>query len=598
MNYTLRNFLWGAVGFVIFLLLSVLIAGKDWTIPPPVPGYNSSTVLLANDGKTTLLSPWRSEHEELDKLSDFSPYIVKAVIAQEDHRYDWHLGVDPIGIIRALFSTQQGGSTIIQQLARSVYPDIGKEKTLGRKIQEVLAALKLEFVYSKNEILRLYLNRVFLGGRGGINIYGFEDAAQYYFDKSASFLNLAEAATIAATIPAPNARNPEKEPDNVEDLRDIMIDSMLNAGVISEDEAHEAKRTHIKFNNPPDDSIARPFRKYVAIDEIKDPNVLGKVGEKNDWVIYTTLDPKIQELAERALRKAIQNNGDRLGISEGAIVTLDSRTGEILAMVGGETNEGVNLATSTNHSPASTFKVFTYAAALEKGISPRKLYSCDGLSWQGQSYEPCERSSGSIDFYRAMAQSENPVALRVAKEVGLEKVADMAKKLGINSELKLTPGLVLGQEEVSLLEMTGAYTAFANGGVWHRPHGIKRIKDRTRCGDPDDFSTCKESYSFDKDQKDGTKRVLSSKTAATMNNLLRGVVRSGTGRRADMGYKAAGKTGTSDKGTNLWFIGYLPDYNLVTGIWLGNEPPGPTKGSSGNAAALWKAYMSDVVKLR
>jgi 1A family penicillin-binding protein len=584
--------------------LLVLWIGFEWSKVDVYPLPRESTrpvVVYARDDETTINPVARNTHRELKNISDFSKYLPQAVIASEDSRYYWHFGVDPLGILRAvainLHSSElrQGASTITQQLARSLFPEVGRQNTAGRKIREMLVAFKLEAIYSKNHILKTYLNRVYLG----IGTYGFEDAAQFYFDKSASQLDLSEAATLVAILPAPNLYNPVKDYETAVGLRNRIIDRMVQLGMVDEATADRARRSRIEVSPEArktlSSSIAPYFYSYV-LDELE--NLLGSdVASEGNFIIETALDVELQKQAEAALKYSVNEDGSRFGYSQGALVTLDSQTGAIMALVGGVdyNTSQFNRVVQAKRQPGSTFKVFTYASAIERDISPNQEYSCDSVSWKGQIYRGCERSSGDIDMYRAIEQSENAVALRVAQDIGLNRVMEMAKRLGITSPLTEAPGLVLGQSEVTVLEMTGAYTAFADNGVWHRPHAIERILDGNDCNDPQDPKTCREIYAFDR-ETNNHREVLSEQVAERMTKMLRKAVKDGTGKAAYLDEGEAGKTGTTDKGVDLWFIGYLPKKDLVTGIWLGNDDNSPTNGSSYQAATLWGKYMKSAIE--
>jgi membrane peptidoglycan carboxypeptidase len=459
----------------------------------------------------------------------------------------------------------------------------------------MVVALKLEAVYSKDELLKTYLNRVYLGAGS----YGFEDAARFYFEKSAKDLTLAEAAALVAMLPAPNSYNPVQNYDTALQLRNRVISRMASLGMVSAEEADRARRSRIEVSPRAKEalsSIIAPYYYSYVFEELR--LLLGEeLAKEGNFIVETTLDLDMQADAEKALRSAVNANGASLNYSQGAIVTIDTRTGAVLAIAGGVNYKETqfNRATQAQRQPGSTFKVFAYAAALEQGISPNKIYSCDAISWQGQQFKPCERSSGDIDMYRALAQSENAVALRVAREVGLDRVEEMARRLGINSKLNPVPGLVLGQSEVNVLEITGAYATFANRGVWNRPHAIKRILDGSDCKDADDLDTCREIYSFEKDNT-ASKQAIASAVADTMTVMLRGVVRGGTGKAARIGLGEVGKTGTTNDSIDLWFIGYVPRRDLVTGVWLGNDDNSPTRGGSAQAAAVWGDYMREVAQ--
>ncbi|NCR11314.1 MAG: FHA domain-containing protein, partial [Microcystis aeruginosa LG13-11] len=451
---------------------------------------------------------WRQEtHQELDNLGDFSPYLPKALVASEDSRFYWHFGVDPLGIVRAIMinwqgqGIRQGASTLTQQLARSLFPEVGRQNTAGRKLREAVVALQLEAVYSKDTILKTYLNRVYLGLAG----YGFEDAARFYFDKSARDLDISEAATLVAMLPAPNLFNPIQDYDTSVQLRNRVIDRMAQLGMISPEEAASARRSRIEISPQAKKSLSSTIAPYFysyVFQELQD--LLGEeVAKEGNFIVETSLDRRLQAIAEKSLKNNVLNQGPRYRYSQGALVTLNSQTGEILALVGGVDYQKsqFNRAIQAKRQPGSTFKVFAYAAALEKGISPYKTYTCAGLSWQGQAYSPCERSSGGVNMFQGLARSENSVALRIAREAGLSNVVNVAERLGVKSALNPVPGLILGQSEVNVLEMTGAYAVFDHGGRWNRPHAIKRILDASDCKNVEDLSTCRVIYDYGDDSE-------------------------------------------------------------------------------------------------
>lgn len=595
----LRYGLYGAGGL---FALATLWVGMEWTkisVYPLPTGVTGPVVIYAGDGVTPLNPTQKAAHQELKKIADFSPYLPKAVIASEDSRFYWHFGVDPFGLVRAVWvnfqkgGIRQGASTLTQQVARSLFPEVGRDYTAERKLREMAVSLKLEAFYSKDAILNLYLNRVYLGGGN----YGFEDAARFYFDKSARDLTLSEAATLVAMLPAPNRYNPVQNYDAAVQLRNRVIGRMAQLGMVTSEAAAQARRSRIEVSPKAKkaiSSIRAPYFYSYVFQELRE--LLGdELAKEGNFIVETSINLSLQAQADRALVQATANPSDR--ISQGAIVTLDSRKGEILSLTGGVDYQQsqFNRATLAQRQPGSTFKVFTYAAALEQGISPDRVYSCAALSWRGQEFKPCERTSGSANLYRGIAQSENAIALRVAQEVGLDRIISLAQKMGIHSPLRSAPGLVLGQSEVNLLELTGAYDAFANNGVWSHPHGIRRILDGNDCKNPQQPKTCREIYNFAQD-KSAQKQVISPATAQTMTTLLRGVVQSGTGRSAAIGMGEAGKTGTTNNGVDLWFIGYIPQRDWVTGVWLGNDNNAPTGTSSVQAAALWGSYMGAAVK--
>ncbi len=592
--------MYGIGGLTVLTVIAVLLEWQKFTVTPLPISVQGSNVVYSRD-ETPLNTITTRTHTELKQLRDFSPYLPKAVIASEDSRYYWHLGIDPIGTLRALVTNiqggaiREGGSTLTQQLARSLFRDyVGTEDSAGRKLREAAVALKLETFYSKDFLLLTYLNRVYMGS----GTYGFEDAAQFYLGKSAKDLTLSEAATLAGILPGPNSFNPVRDYQKAIELRDRVLNRMVDLNMVSAEEAQRARRSRIEVNPKAREeleSTRAPYYYGYVMDELR--QLLGEqLAEEGNFVIETALDLSIQEAAEASLRDAVNSTGASAGFSQGAIVTIDSKTGEILALAGGTDykKSQFNRAYQALRQPGSTFKIFPYTAALEQNISPTTTYSCAPLNWEGQFFEGCRSGRGSMDMYTGMALSENVIALRIAQEVGLGRVVAVAQRMGIQSKLNPVPGLALGQSEVSPLELTGAFSVLANRGVRNRPHAIRRILDGSDCKDRNQYKSCRVIYPAEPD-KDMNQPVLQPEIAALMTELLRGVVANGTGRAAAIGQGEVGKTGTTNDNRDLWFVGYIPD-GLVTGIWLGNDDNSPTSGSSAQAAQLWGTYMGKVVR--
>jgi len=592
--------LYGLTGLTALVALWIGVEWQRFSVRPLPESVQGPVIVLARDGQTPL-QPIRNEaHLELDQISDFSPYLPDAVIASEDSRFNWHLGVDPIGILRALATNvssgeiREGGSTLTQQLARSIFQEyVGREDSAGRKIREAIVALKLETFYSKDFLMLTYLNRVYLG----YGNYGFEDAAQFYFGKSAADLTLSEAATLVGILPAPNSFNPVQDYQTAVELRDRILNRMAAQGKVSQEEAQRARRSRIEINPEAIEELESTIAPYFYGQVFSELETLlgAQLAQEGNFIVESSLDPQIQAQAETSLRSAVENTGLNYGFAQGAIVTLNSDTGEVLALVGGTDYQEsqFNRATQALRQPGSTFKVFAYAAALERGFSPGQSYSCAPLDWGGQTFAGCRSGGGSMDMYTGLALSENVTALRIAQEVGLENVISVARRMGVDSELNPVPGLVLGQSEVTLLEMTGAFAIFANQGLRNRPHTIVRILDSSDCASLEDLSTCRVIYDYSQDAESDLP-VLNPQVSDTMTTLLRGVVQSGTGRGAAVGRGEAGKTGTTNDNVDLWFIGYVPRQELVTGVWLGNDDNTPTSGSSAQAAQVWGNYMSRI----
>jgi penicillin-binding protein 1A len=597
----LRFGLYGLSGFTGLAGLALLISWQGFSISPLPNSVQGPIIVYARDGQTPLSPlPPNQSHIEQKSLKAYSGFLPKAVIASEDSRFYWHPGVDPIGVARAVVANiagggiKEGASTLTQQLARNILRGyVGSEDSAARKIREAVVALKLETVYSKDDLILLYLNRVYLG----YGNYGFEDAAQFYFGKPAKDLDLNEAATLAGILPAPNAFNPVRDNKSAIEYRNRVLDRMAEQGLVSSEEMNRARRSLIQLSPKAQQTLSSGIAPYYYAQVLDDlGKMLGdRVSQEGNFIIETGLDPRMQDKAEATLRNAVNTTGSQIGFGQGAIATVNYRTGEIMALVGGVdyAQSQYNRATQSLRQPGSTFKIFTYTAALEKGIAPGSGYSCAPLDWDGQGFGGCVSGGGSLDLFAGVAQSENPIALRVAKEVGLDRVIQTAKKMGVTADLKAVPGLVLGQSEVSLLEMTGAFGILGNGGIKMPVRTIRKVWDSTECADRQDFTTCRLVYALD--QEVGTP-VIDANTAATMTTLLRGVVQSGTGRAAAIGLGEVGKTGTTNDGVDLWFIGYVPSREIVTGVWLGNDDNQSTSGSSAQAAQVWGSYMGQALK--
>ena len=603
----LRYGLYGATGLTG--LIAFWIVGLQWpkiSINPLPESVQGPVLITADDGeggREEVNDLPNISHREKARLSEYSRYLPKAVVASEDTRFYWHVGVDPLGVARAAVTNvaegeiREGASTLTQQLARNTYRDyVGTADSAARKIREAVVALKLETFYSKDQLMLLYLNRVYLGN----NLYGFEDAAQFYFGKSADSLTIAEAATLVGILPAPNAFNPVQDYEAAVQYRNRVIERMVSLNMISAAEGRTARRSVIEISPNARrqlQSIRAPYFYSYIFDELD--QVLGsELAREGNFVVETSLNLDTQQAAERSLKSAIETRGAQLGYYQGALVTLNTSTGEIEALVGGAdyAESQFNRASQALRQPGSTFKVFAYTSAIEQGIPPGESFSCSEVSWRGLYYPGCGSGSGSLDMYAGLARSENPIALRVAQAAGLDSVVEMAKRLGIESELAAEPGLVLGQSEVTPLEMTGAFGAIANSGVWNRPHGIQKVIDSSDCEDFNAISTCRVIYSFEQ-SADANVPVLEPWVADTVADMMQGVVQGGTGRAAAIGLGEGGKTGTTNDNVDSWFIGFVPaPYSVVTGIWLGNDENEPTSAGSGQAAQLWGEYMGSVLR--
>jgi membrane peptidoglycan carboxypeptidase len=602
----LRYGLYGTGSILSLLLLGISVESTKINVNP-LPDANGPVMVYADDLSEPLRPPKVGAHRDLANLTDFSTHLSKALIASEDSRFYWHFGVDPWGVGRAIVvgrqkgKLTQGASTLTQQLARSLFRSyVGSEDNLARKAREAVVALKLEATYSKDKILLTYLNRVFLGD----DAHGFEDASQHYLGKSARDLTLADAAMLVGILPGPNIFNPCVEDKQGRkgmkaiERRNLVLNRMLETGAITPAEAREARRSTLNYRQEacaPSTNTKAPYLYSHVFQELQE--ILGtETAKEGNFAIETGLDLRMQAKAEAALRQNVASAGGSYRFSQGGILSLDSSTGIVKAMVGGVDYQKsqFNRAVDAQRQPGSTFKLFGYAAAIEGGISPGKTYSCDPLAWGGRNFPGCNHgASGSANMYTGFTLSENVTALRVARDIGLPKVIETAQKMGIKSELGEVPALILGQSVVNMLEITGAYGAVANRGIWNKPRLIKRVYDTSNC-DLKQIRNCRVMYDYTKDAR--SRQVLQTSVADTLTTMMRGVVTSGTGKNAAIGLGEVGKTGTTDDNVDLWFIGFIPDRKVVTGVWLGNDNNSPTRGSSAQAAQLWGNYMGSVFK--
>ena len=527
-----------------------------------------------------------SQRRDQGQLNAFAPVLVDALLASEDNRFWRHPGVDPIGTARAVVTNLlggrvlEGGSTLTQQLARSLHPEqVGQGDTLQRKLRELLVALQLEASSSKRDLLLAYLNRVYLGAG-----CGFEAASQQLFAKPARDLTLGEAALLVGLLPSPNGFDPCANPQGALNARNQVLRKLVDSGRVGMEAARRARRQPLALAPEACGAdgaapVQRPAPFYG--DQVRrdlEALVGSDVAAEGNFLVSTHFDPLLQEVVERRLRQTLQASAG--AISQGAVVVIDVRNGGILAISGGRdySLSQYNRASMALRQPGSTFKLFPYLVALERGMAPGDPVPCGPLEWGGQRFSSGCR--GSLSLLGAFASSSNTAALRLGRLFGLEAVVQMARNLGITSPLEPVPGLVLGQAEVRLLELTAAYGAVANGGIWHAPSTIRRLNDAGNGASASSGSAPRGSL------RPG-RRVLSSATAQTMRQLLQAVVRSGTGRAARLGGQEGGKTGTTNNGRDLLFIGFEPSRHWVMGIWLGNDDNRPTGASSAVAAALW-----------
>ncbi|MFM9047796.1 MAG: transglycosylase domain-containing protein [Cyanobium sp.] len=570
------------------LSLAVLaLSALRMPIHGSLAGVRGPLVLYDRTGRP-IASAEDQRHRELGRLGDYPPVLINALLASEDSRFWWHPGVDPIGTARALLTNLlggrvlEGGSTLTQQLARSLYPDlVGQGETLERKWRELLVALQLEARFSKRDLLLSYLNRVYLGAG-----WGFEDASRRLFDKPARNLNDDEAALLVGLLPSPNGNDPCVNPAAALAARNGVLNKMVVTGRLGADGARRARRRPIQLAGDACRGVQRQAAPFYSDQVRRDlENLVGQeVASEGNFLIDTHLDPGLQAGVERLLRQRIEASRS-LGVSEGAVVVLDQKTGGILAITGGRDyrQSQFNRATMALRQPGSAFKLVPYVLAIERGGRPSDGVACGPLRWQGQFFD--SGCGGTISLRQALAMSSNTAALRLGRQVGLESVVQKARDLGITSPLQPVPGLVLGQSEVTLLELTSAYLAVANDGVWQSPSTIRKLTDGEQCTGSGDGSRCRNAPG--KTATSVSRRVMSQATARTMQGMLRTVVSSGTATAAFVHPGVGGKTGTTNEGRDLVFVGFDPSRKWVMGIWLGNDDNTPSRSTIALAASLW-----------
>ncbi|GLS43125.1 transglycosylase domain-containing protein [Methylobacterium brachythecii] len=569
--------LWAVIG------VAGLVAYHASQLPPidqlSVPKRPPNIAILASDG--SLLANRGETGGRTVSIKELPPYLPRAFVAIEDRRFYDHFGVDPVGIARAVVQNvtrrgvSQGGSTLTQQLAKNLF--LTPERSASRKIQEAILALWLEHKYSKDEILELYLNRVYFGA----GAYGVEAAAQRYFGKPAKNVSLAEAAMLGGLVQAPSRLAPNRNLKAAQVRAAQVLAAMQELGF--------AKEPDVKV------ALAQPARtfssrgggsaNYVA-DLVMDvlDDFLPKF--EADIVVATTVDSGLQAAAEKALVDELNAKGVRYNVGQGALVSMKP-DGAVRALIGGRdyAQSQFNRATTAKRQPGSSFKPFVYLSAVERGLTPDTVRDDAPIkigNWSPENYTHAYH--GPVTLRDALAQSLNTVAVRLGQEVGPKTVVQTAQRLGISSSLQANGSIALGTSEVTPMEMVGAYCAFANGGTGVIPYVIASIKS----------ADGKVLY---KRGAGGLGKVMSPDADGMMNAMMHETFVSGTARKGDIpGWDLAGKTGTSQDYRDAWMIGYSG--SLVTGVWLGNDDGESTKKATGGSLPLeiWKTYMTTALK--
>lgn len=510
------------------------------------------------------------------KVEEMPPYLPAAFIVTEDRRFYSHSGIDLRGLLRALITNWQagavvqGGSTITQQLAKNTF--LKPERTWTRKFEEMFLAFWIERHYSKQQILTLYLNRIYLGS----GAYGVDAAAREYFGKSVRDVTLPEAAMLAALTRAPSRYSPEADLKLAQKRANLVVDLMLEDGLINDEEAKKAKAKPAKPVLKEGVESANYFADFV-MDQLTKLDI----ARDKDLIVRTTIDIKLQAAAQKNLTAVLDRDGKNRAVSQGALIAMEPG-GAVRSLVGGRdyTQSTFNRAYQAHRQPGSSFKPFVYLAALEHGLSPDDIRDdapYENRGWMPENYDGSYL--GPITLREALAKSVNTVAVRVADEVGRRKVIEVAQRLGIQSPLEPNRSLPLGTSEVTLLELTRAFGAFANNGNRVDPYVIMDVKTAD--------GTILYEY-----RAAPPITVMNQQALSDMNQMLFEVVQTGTGQRASLDPRPAGaKTGTSQDWHDAWFVGYTTDY--VTGVWVGNDDGTSMAKVVGGSipASIWKAYM-------
>jgi len=531
--------------------------------------------MVGADGR--MFASFGPMHGDALGVDELPVHLIQAVVATEDRRFYHHFGVDPIGLARAAWTNLtagrvvQGGSTLTQQLAKNVF--LTADRSYERKIQELLLSFWLERNFSKDEILAIYLNRVYFGA----GAYGVDAAARKYFGIPASRLGLAESALLAGMLKAPTRYNPAVAPELAGGRTSVVLANMVDAGFIDQAAARAAAALPIAIAGPAGRGVGPRYFADWVYDSL--PDFVGRPA--SDLEVDTTLDPALQALAERAIAEGLAASRHGAGV-QAALVALDPATGAVRALVGGRDygRSQLNRAVQARRQPGSTFKPLVYLAALEAGWSPSD--GIDDAPIRIGGWAPANidgKFDGRISLAQALARSRNAATVRLQEQVGRSRVRVLAERLGLSGPLPDGPSLALGTGEASPLELAGVYAGIANGGRAVFPYAVAAVRDRdgrllyTRAGS-------------------GLSEAASRRSAATLTAMLTGAINAGTGTAARLDRPAAGKTGTTQDYRDAWFAGFTAD--LVAVVWVGRDDNAPMDKVTGGGlpADIWKRFMA------
>lgn len=558
------------ITFLIYLLYCMI------TLPDIHEAVNRtrqpSTTITAENGNE--IATFGSVYSEVIHVNDLPQYVPDAIISTEDRRFYSHFGFDIISFTRAMLTNiflgryAQGGSTITQQVAKNLF--LTPNKNIKRKTQELMLAFWLEHKFSKEQILTLYLNRVYLGS----GTYGIEAASQKYFQKSSRDLNLKEAAVIAGMLKAPSRYNPIASEKRAVDRAKVVLQNMVNNDAITPMQMENALKMRLGPKKKYNVKDAMHFADWVYND------VNSYIGERNsDIYVLTTLNQDIQQAAARILAETIKANKHK-NVTQGAIVVMDKQ-GAVKAMVGGlDYNKSqFNRAVQALRQPGSAFKTFIYLTALQDGFEPDDKVMDSPLSignWKPENAD--KRYHGEVTLTEALANSYNLATINLSEMMNRSDIIRNAKRMGITTEIENSPALALGTSEVKVIDMAAAYASLANGGYAVWPYTIKEIYSR-------------DGFQLYQRTADSENRIIKKKVVEKLTGMMQAVINFGTGKKAKINGFAAGKTGTSQDNRDAWFVGFNKNY--ITAVWLGNDNNSPMKGVSGSnlPAEIWKKVM-------
>ncbi len=584
-----------STGLIIALIVMGIGGGCGFlvasaNIPSNLPDIQPALTSHIYDIKGNEIAVVHAEEDrEPVKSEEIPENLKKAFLATEDVRFYQHIGIDYRGVMRAMWenithrAVAEGGSTITQQLARNAY--LNQERTFSRKIQEMFLALKIEHRHTKEEILEMYLNQIYFG-RG---VYGIQAASKYYFNKNVKDLDLNECAMLAGIPKSPNHYSPLNNLEEAQKRKAVVLQQMAKYGFISSSTAQKTAKQeiHLVQSAPKEVGDAYYFINYVK------QTIIDKYGDdglyKGGLKIYTTLDMDMQRVAEEAMKNLPEmNEANGLKQPQGALVAIEPHSGYIKAMVGGRGTDLFNRAALAERQPGSAFKPFVYAAALESGYTPDSIVADTPFTKYGWNPQNYDRSFyGSVPLSAVCAQSLNVATVRVADDIGIDKVIKYARDMGISTlvlegernDVNLSTALGGITRGVTPLELTSAYCTFANKGIYAKGTPIVKVLDKD--------GNVLEEYP----NPASSRRVLKEENAANLDSMLQGVVSHGTGTRANIGGHVAGKTGTTSEYHDAWFVGYVPD--LVVGVWIGtddNQTMGTMTGGT-LPADIWRIFM-------